>query len=225
MEKCSNEYVSIRISFQFYPEKEEENRIRYFQFSQFVTRYNDVGRWKIFVSKRFFSHLSVQRKWKTSINFHHSRIRIVSNGDFWEFDHNAQVFHSFLDGNAFWRLIFSVENFSLQIRSISVSFVVGLCGGDHSLQRLVSSRVASKLSIDTIYDSSARKYFEYIIKAVRFPSIKKTLFPMSFVVISVISIGNGRKNSFINHSRTIKFSRSWIFRNLFVIVVRKCVES
>ncbi|CAF5099218.1 unnamed protein product, partial [Rotaria sp. Silwood1] len=38
-------------------------------------------------------------------------------------------------------------------------------GGDHSLQRLASSRIASKLSIDTIYDSSARKYYEYIIKS------------------------------------------------------------
>jgi len=56
--------------------------------------------------------------------------------------------------------------FSLQIKSISISFVLGLSGGDHSLQRLVSSRIASKLSIDTIYDSSARKYYEYIIKSV-----------------------------------------------------------
>ncbi|UJR10242.1 hypothetical protein I4U23_014453 [Adineta vaga] len=61
------------------------------------------------------------------------------------------------------------ENFitllSLQTKSISISFVLGLSGGDHSLQRLVSSRIASKLSIDTIYDSSARKYYEYIIKS------------------------------------------------------------
>jgi hypothetical protein len=57
-------------------------------------------------------------------------------------------------------------NISLQIKSISISFVLGLSGGDHSLQRLVSSRIASKLSIDTIYDSSARKYYEYIIKSV-----------------------------------------------------------
>ncbi|CAF2388221.1 unnamed protein product [Rotaria sp. Silwood2] len=61
------------------------------------------------------------------------------------------------------------ENFitllSLQIKSISISFVLGLSGGDHSLQRLASSRIASKLSIDTIYDSSARKYYEYIIKS------------------------------------------------------------
>ncbi|CAF1051093.1 unnamed protein product [Adineta steineri] len=61
------------------------------------------------------------------------------------------------------------ENFinllSLQIKSISISFVLGLSGGDHSLQRLVASRIASKLSIDTIYDSSARKYYEYIIKS------------------------------------------------------------
>lgn len=55
---------------------------------------------------------------------------------------------------------------SLQIKSIAISFVLGLSGGDHSLQRLVSSRIASKLSIDTIYDSSARKYYEYIIKSV-----------------------------------------------------------
>lgn len=55
---------------------------------------------------------------------------------------------------------------SLQIKFISISFVLGLSGGDHSLQRLVSSRIASKLSIDTIYDSSARKYYEYIIKSV-----------------------------------------------------------
>ncbi|CAF4460398.1 unnamed protein product, partial [Adineta steineri] len=51
------------------------------------------------------------------------------------------------------------ENFinllSLQIKSISISFVLGLSGGDHSLQRLVASRIASKLSIDTIYDSSS----------------------------------------------------------------------
>lgn len=51
---------------------------------------------------------------------------------------------------------------------MSISFVLGLSGGDHSLQRLVSSRIASKLSIDTIYDSSARKYYEYIIKSVGF---------------------------------------------------------
>ncbi|CAF1105461.1 unnamed protein product [Rotaria sordida] len=61
------------------------------------------------------------------------------------------------------------ENFinllSLQIKSISISFVLGLSGGDHSLQRVASSRIASKLSIDTIYDSSARKYYEYIIKS------------------------------------------------------------
>ncbi|CAF0845033.1 unnamed protein product [Adineta ricciae] len=54
---------------------------------------------------------------------------------------------------------------SLQIKFISISFVLGLSGGEHSLQRLVSSRIASKLSIDTIYDSSARKYYEYIIKS------------------------------------------------------------
>ncbi|CAF3841106.1 unnamed protein product [Rotaria magnacalcarata] len=54
---------------------------------------------------------------------------------------------------------------SLQVKSMSISFVLGLSGGDHSLQRLVSSRIASKLSIDTIYDSSARKYYEHIIKA------------------------------------------------------------
>ncbi len=57
---------------------------------------------------------------------------------------------------------------SLQIKFISISFVLGLSGGDHSLQRLISSRIASKLSIDTIYDSSARKYYEYIIKSVCF---------------------------------------------------------
>jgi hypothetical protein len=66
--------------------------------------------------------------------------------------------------------------FSLQIKSISISFVLGLSGGDHSLQRLISSRIASKLSIDTIYDSSARKYYEYIIKSVNEFFFKKTNF-------------------------------------------------
>jgi len=70
--------------------------------------------------------------------------------------------------------------FSLQIKSISISFVLGLSGGDHSLQRLVSSRIASKLSIDTIYDSSARKYYEYIIKSVDLILKIKTLFFVLF---------------------------------------------
>lgn len=58
-----------------------------------------------------------------------------------------------------------ITTLSLQIKSISISFVLGLSGGQHSLQRLTSSRIASKLSIDSIYDSSARKYYEYIIKS------------------------------------------------------------
>ena len=72
--------------------------------------------------------------------------------------------------------------FSLQIQSIAISFVVGLSGGDHSLQRLVSSRIASKLSIDTIYDSSARKYYEYIIKSVEMMFIIccATVFSLSY---------------------------------------------
>ena len=81
-----------------------------------------------------------------------------------------------------------VDLFSLQIQSMSISFVLGLCGGEHSLQRIVSSRVASKLSIDTIYDSSARKYYEYIIKSVcsinRFQLNKKIFFFDNFIVIS-----------------------------------------
>lgn len=110
---------------------------------------------------RSSSLCSVEGKRETTVDFHRSRIRIHSDVNLRESHHSAQVGER--GSNLSTLLLIS----SLQIQSISISFVLGLSGGDHSLQRMVSSRVASKLSIDTIYDSSARKYYEYIIKSVR----------------------------------------------------------
>lgn len=121
-----------------------------------------------------------------------------------------------------FRRQFRPLSFSLQIQSISISFVVGLCGGDHSLQRLVSSRVASKLSIDTIYDSSARKYFEYVIKAVRSLGIS---YRRSRSVVSALSVGKRREKSVDHHSGTTEFHRSWILRNVLLGLVRTRLES
>ncbi|CAF0987363.1 unnamed protein product [Didymodactylos carnosus] len=63
------------------------------------------------------------------------------------------------------------ENFvtllGLQIKSISILLIVGFRGGNNSLQRLVSSGISSVLSIDKTQNSSPKKYFEHIIKAVK----------------------------------------------------------
>ena len=84
--------ISTRPIFQVYPEKDEGNPNLYFQFSQFIRRYNEVGPptsshlWE----KVWDSNL-VERERETIAGVYRPRIRIVPNVDLREFHYPAQV--------------------------------------------------------------------------------------------------------------------------------------
>ncbi|CAF0787004.1 unnamed protein product [Didymodactylos carnosus] len=101
------------------------------------------------------------------------------------------------------------ENFvtllGLQIKSISILLIVGFRGGNNSLQRLVSSRISSVLSIDKIQNSSPRKYFEHIIKA---------LFLSEETYMSITS----EQFKFLENGYLENFSLTWLEHTLKYIL-------